>query len=429
MPSSDTEKKPKKSRLVWVLVSVAVLGGLVFLFRQPLAGLAFVLTGGSFSMTKAVDNRPLGYFYRFTARYSHKGEPLVFDYVVACNIRITSYRGGDRSDDSTYAPKVMMLPTNTGGAVMVRTIRACNGETTENGRAPEDLFPMAIWFDDVNDMTFGWGYATWDAYESETSQLEFHQARISPATRADWEAWREASAKDFEPVGMIKTPWGVNYDEPSTRRNPNIPSDASKRILARQCSGYIRLEIPGNVRSEFRAWWPDTRPRYWHPEYIGKDTGAEISRILDQGDFPSGKPAKKHTAGGTLLGSGASGLPRWGGNGTLYERYIGTVPYEVYPLLPTSRSLDSTFLEPVDRYPRRLVIDGNKTRGLLACGGDAPYDLDPHRFDSEFGRKEKPVVIGGVEVVGPHRTWGAPPFIFDRDKYIFIIDPVGTGAP
>ncbi|MEM1050039.1 MAG: hypothetical protein AAGL24_28035, partial [Pseudomonadota bacterium] len=108
-------KRRGSSGWLSAIVLLLLLAGLVVLFRQPLAGLAFVLTGGSMSMTEAVDNRPLGYFYRFTAHYSHKGEPLVFDYVVACNIRVTRYRGGDRSDDSTYTPKVMMLPTKTGG--------------------------------------------------------------------------------------------------------------------------------------------------------------------------------------------------------------------------------------------------------------------------------------------------------------------------
>ncbi len=425
MPGRSNSKKGGGASWLKGALLIVLVAGLVFVFRQPLAVLAFVLTGGSISMTKAVDTRPLGYFYRFTARYSHKGEPLVFDYVVACNIRITSYRGGDRSDDSTYAPKAMMLPTKSGGAVMVRTINACRGETTENGQAPEDLFPMAIWFDDVDDMTFGWGYATWDAYESESSQLEFHEARISAATRADWEAWREASAKDFEPVGMITTPWGVNYAEPSSRRNPNVSSDTAKRILARQCSGYVRLKIPNNIRREFQSFRKNQEHKYW---YIEKSI-TEIFKIMERGEFPNGKEFKNLAPGGTILYAGTSGLPRWGGGGTLYKQFEHTVPYEVYPLLPISRSLDRKLLEPTSRYPRNLLIDSNRTRGFLACGGDAPYDLNPHRFDSEFARKKKPVVVNGVDVVGPHRTWGEPSIFFERDEYMFLIDPAGSGSP
>lgn len=206
MSSKLPKQKSTASRLIWIVLWSALLIGGGFLFWKPLAAVIYVVTGGNLSMTKAVDNRPQGYFYRFKASFSHKGEPLEFDYVVACDIRITSYRGGGTSNDSTFAPKVMMMPTGDGAAVMVRTIRACNGETTENGRAPEDLFPMAIWFDDVNDMTFGWGYASEDAYESDFSQLEFHGATIDVSNRVEWEAWRESAAKDFKTIGMITTP-------------------------------------------------------------------------------------------------------------------------------------------------------------------------------------------------------------------------------
>jgi len=44
-----------------------------------------------------------GYFYRFRASFEVKatGEPLDFDYVVACNIRVTRGRDGGLSGDST----------------------------------------------------------------------------------------------------------------------------------------------------------------------------------------------------------------------------------------------------------------------------------------------------------------------------------------
>ncbi|MEM1050029.1 MAG: hypothetical protein AAGL24_27985 [Pseudomonadota bacterium] len=416
MPGRSNGKKGGGARWQKGAILLLLVAGLVFVFREPLAVLAFVLTGGSMSMTEAVDNRPLGYFYRFTARYSHKGEPLVFDYVVACNIRITSYRGGDRSDDSTYAPKVMMLPTKSGSAVMVRTIAACNGQTTENGRVPADLFPMAIWFDDVNDMTFGWGYATWDAYESELSQLEFHEARISPATRADWEAWREASAKDFEPVGMIKTPWGLTYNEPGYGRTP---------VLARSCFGYSRLEIPDNIRASIQELRPASQPRFWYPV---PDKSRETD-ILKRGQYPSGKEFKKHVTSGTLLYAGAYGLPRWGGNGTLYSWIEDKVPHDVFPLMPTSRSVTTPVDPRAEIYPHNLLNDEHKNKGFVACGGGALIDRAPHRFDPEFARKPKPVFVEGIRTVGPHRTWGAPAFIFDRDKYVYIIGPAGTGAP
>jgi hypothetical protein len=63
-----------------------------------------------------------GYFYRFRASFEVKatGEPLDFDYVVACNIRLTRWRDGGLSDDSTYSPRAMVMATNGGQAVMLR---------------------------------------------------------------------------------------------------------------------------------------------------------------------------------------------------------------------------------------------------------------------------------------------------------------------
>ena len=44
-----------------------------------------------------------GYFYRVRAGFEVKdsGEPLNFDYVVACNIRLTRWRDGGLSNNST----------------------------------------------------------------------------------------------------------------------------------------------------------------------------------------------------------------------------------------------------------------------------------------------------------------------------------------
>jgi hypothetical protein len=70
-----------------------------------------------------------GYFYRFRANFEVKqtGEHLAFDYVVACNIRLTRWGGGGLSDDSTLSPKAMFVATGDGHAVTVRTLAECSG--------------------------------------------------------------------------------------------------------------------------------------------------------------------------------------------------------------------------------------------------------------------------------------------------------------
>jgi hypothetical protein len=100
-----------------------------------------------------------GYFYRFRAGFEIKGtgEKLDFDYVVACNVRLTRWRDGGLSDDTTFSPRIMVKATTGGQAVMLRTLEACHGLTSEHEDVPKDVLPLAIWFDDVANLSTGLG--------------------------------------------------------------------------------------------------------------------------------------------------------------------------------------------------------------------------------------------------------------------------------
>lgn len=423
MTAQFGDRKKLTSRIVWTLLALFVLGGGAFLLWKPLLALTyFAATGGNASMTEAVDNRPLGYFYRFSANYSHNGESLNFDYVVACNIRVTSYRDGGTSNDSTYTPKVMMMPTSDGGAIMVRTIRACKGETTANGDVPEDLFPMAIWFDDINDMTFGWGYATEDAYESELSQLEFHGAKIEVSNRERWEAWREASAEGFQAVGMITTPWGLTYNEPWYGRSNKKPYDHTQRNVPFSCDGYYRQEIPETVQKSIKAFVPLTSTRYWSPR--NKDE-QQILEILARAEYGDGRDKEFITG---FSASSSLGLPTRIGSGTL-QSWRKLFPSEVYPMLPLSRSTSPVIKEPAESYPRRLLYKNGEMRGFLACGGDAPGDKTLRHLDPNYRDKRHPVFIDDNLVLDDQKSPLTPGLIFDRVQFVFTKGPPGWGNP
>jgi|SRR5215216_384587 len=156
-----------------------------------------------------------GYFYRFRAGFEVKatGEQLDFDYVVACNIRLTRWRDGGLSDDTTYSPRAMVKPTNSGQAVMLRTLDACHGLTSEHEDVPSDVLPLAIWFDDFADLSAGLGYVGEAAYENPLGKLN-----VDSATRADWEAWRKKSAEEYVQRGVLPGPWGYDF--------PNVPEPA-----------------------------------------------------------------------------------------------------------------------------------------------------------------------------------------------------------
>ena len=116
-----------------------------------------------------------GYFYRLRAGFEVKatGEQLDFDYVVACNIRLTRWRDGGLSDDSTHSPRAMVMATNGGQAVMLRTLEACHGLTSEHDDVPPDVLPLAIWFDDFTDLSAGLGYVSEAAYDNPLGKLKF----------------------------------------------------------------------------------------------------------------------------------------------------------------------------------------------------------------------------------------------------------------
>lgn len=228
--------RPKK----WLL-AVAIILGVVPAYPQQV------------HQQYAKDN---GYFYRFRANFevTQTREKLYFDYVVACSIRLTRWRGGGLSDDSTLSPKAMAAATRDGHAVMVRTLQACSGLTSENYDVPPDVLPLVVWFDDVADLSIGVGYMTEAAYDNPLGKLKFLGARIDRATREEWELWREKSAKDYVQLGALPGPWGYDFPNPK-------PSDQPAYI--RTCETFRRIVLPDDLRAKLRELWPEGRPRFW----------------------------------------------------------------------------------------------------------------------------------------------------------------------
>ncbi len=232
-----------------------------------------------------------GYFYRLKAGFEIKdtGERVDFDYVVACNIRLTRWRSGGLSDDSSISPKAMVMATHDGHAVMVRTLVLCGGSTTDNGNVPPDVLPLAVWFDDVGDLSAGLGYLSEDAYDNPLGRLKFRGARVERATREDWEAWRAKSAAEYVQRGVLPGPWG--YDFPN-----HTPPELGQYIST--CETYRRLKLPENLRAKLRELWPQDRPRFWTvPSEKEWSTFRDLvwtysRKFPTSGDLVSGQPLR-----------------------------------------------------------------------------------------------------------------------------------------
>ncbi|WP_300395705.1 hypothetical protein [Henriciella sp.] len=143
--------------------------------------------------------RPVGFFYSLKADFKLKetGETVSFDYVVACNY--TAFENIHTTDTAftALAPEMMYQPAGDRHAIAITTIDMCEGDRWEpytsdpqkgQERIPEDLRPLAIWFDDIEDLSQGWGYKTDDAYESPLAKIEFVGASVEKATLEEWKA-------------------------------------------------------------------------------------------------------------------------------------------------------------------------------------------------------------------------------------------------
>ena len=383
----------------WLLATMAVV----------LVGAGWLWLSGAllpWSFTKSVTVEPQGYFFRVKASYTHGDEKIDFDYVAVCGYRTTRYKDGGKSNDGTYDPKVMIGATRDGGALMIRTPRACKGQTSANGKAPGDLLPFIVWFDDVNDLTFGFGYASPDAYDSPNAQVKFHGATIEASTREEWQAWRAKAEAEYESKGMLPGPWGYSY-----------PAN-DRRMIVRNCNGYFRLKLPEESRSQVREMWPEDRPKYWVPP--GGAPKLAESRVSADGKkvpviFEGGH---EYVMFGRKSDEGEVGVPtRTGGGTVLFWRRHYAV--DIFPILPRSRSVASAPMQPADSYPRRLIAREDM-KGFVSCGGNEPVDRI-ESFDSVYREKKHPIYVNNELAVGDYISLVLPTVIYQRDEYVFDV--------
>ena len=379
-----------------VITVLAILAGTIVVLPKMLSVLRQPM-----SQSYVKDN---GYFYRFKANFEVKesGEQLAFNYVVACNLRITRWRSGGASDDSAVSPKAMVVATRDGHAVMIRTLQLCGGSTTENGMVPPDVLPLAVWFDDVGDLSAGLGYLSEDAYENALGRLKFLGARIEQATRADWEIWREKSAAEYVQKGALPGPWGYNF--------PNQPPPELGRYIS-SCWTYVRLKMPEEAQAKVRQLWPQDRPRYWAvPTETERSTlGAIVGKYgrnrLSSGDLHSGQPLRS----GQIVQIPPHVPSSW--------------PSEMYPLLwrglasvlPVRKSElgnDSDFI-------LNLEYRDGATNGFGACQ-DARDDL-AYRIPASSA--EPAFEVDGIVVKQLDRkipVLSIPQYFAERDEAVFI---------
>jgi hypothetical protein len=384
------------------------------------------------SLVHAAYAKDDGYFYRMTAKFEVKetGEKIDFDYVVACGIQAPRWKDETHFQSGRVTPHAMVKATADGHAVVVQTLEECGGFTSENGAIPPDVLPLAIWFDSADDLSNGLGYVSEDAYDNPLSKLRYHGTRIDPATRADWQAWRQKAAGEYVERAAWWGPWGYDF---MGNRHDELGKYASA------CFGYQRLKLPDVIREKIRPLWPTERPRFWAPR---NEDDLKISGLLGdtRPDWPPGGGPWVGRFGtpGTLYGVTWSGMPLrsalWVGKGSAASRWAA----EAYPfIMPPLASAYPVTVAPVsgEAHVQKLEFRDGALNGFAACQnrrdivGIARDDVVPtlkaklHVFmvDNQVVRADQPRPGHDADVPAGSTIFLRPGFIFERDEYVFIV--------
>jgi hypothetical protein len=378
---------------------------------------------GASSVTESEERA--SYYFRLKAKYSHAGQPVEFDIVVACNIRVTRYRGGESGFLASRYPRFFVQRTHDNHAVMQIVPSACRGETTENGIVPRDFLPGAIWFDTPGDYRFGIAHVSEDGFEKSNSQLKFHGASIEKATRLAWETFKKR-AVDNE--GMRSR----YYDRPyySTEDAQRIAERGGREIeaaYARGCTGVIRHKLSEAGRAVLRKYWPIGKPRFWAtnsrddgpwPELIALEKRAPI--------FANGLAYIEHLYGGNYK---YGGFPTRARGGMMYSNSNNKVPPEIFPAR-FDRGVPWVFTKEVAKsayLTKDVEIHTGPGKGFLYCythlnPGDDKLEIPL----PDFRNRESRVRVDNEWVNTPQpKYWSWPSPFYERDEYMYVEFEIG----
>lgn len=392
--------------------------GIWFLLIVLLALLLAPPAASFWGVTKSTERG--SYFFRLKAKYTHEGQPIDFDIVVACSIRVDRYRGGDSGFLASRYPRFFVKRTHDNHAVMQIVPIACRGESTEDGRVPEDFLPGVIWFDKPGDYRFGIAYVSEDAFENPKSQLKFHGASIERATRADWEEFRKRAADN---EGMRRRYYDRTfYTTEEAKRIAEAGGKEVEAAFARGCRGVARYRLSEAARAVVRRYWAASRPTYWAMNSRDEGPWPELIRLQRSTPiFSNGLRFIEHLNGGNY---NYGGFPTKSRGGMIDSHLRPKVPPEIYPSrfdlgIPWVFSSDvanSTFLV------RGVEIENGFGKGFLYCF----TTLNPGRgrLDGVLPNlrvRESRVRVDDEWVVTPDpkiSSWPSP--FFERDEFMYV---------
>lgn len=368
-------------------------------------------------------------FYRLKASYVTAGENVDFNIVVGCSVTVTRHGDNSTSYDAFRDPVVFAKPTKGGGAIMQLSPNICNGATTANGRIPQDFLPGAVLFDNRNDLSFGVGYLSEDAFESPKSKLKFLGATVEAASEKEWMEFQPIAAENLvDPSRFFMTPQALpsKAEIASHLWNREFLNDVFLGSLA--CKGIARFKIDRDpkVLARIRNIWPQENPQFWRSRGTSSN---ELSPLLSD-------PAQSISSNGVSITQyfhkqmGLVGFPtRAGGGGEANAQHHHLIPSPIFPVKSTDGIpwAGPELADPTHPIVRDLEIDGGRNLGLTYC-----Y---PRIFGyGDVGEMHIPGImnrtvelrIDGMPALKSATGEGGvsfPPVFFERDEYIYL--PLG----
>lgn len=397
--------------------------------------------------------RPPSFFYRMQADFILKetGEPISFDYVVACGGLVESYSYTTPTAFYKHHPIIMFQPVGDGQALGLVSIDMCDdwkwhpikfGPKKGQSRIPENLRPLAIWFDDINDLSAGWGYKTDDAYESPLATIEFVKAEVTISDRAAWKAWRDRASSDYQQVGALPGPWGFSWDEGSYEATSRVSlQGAGFGFASATCLASAHVRVPDELIGEIFAEAPENIKRFWFLDEAADKIPDLRDRLYSKrGVFADSRLYSElykpeHQYLGTLSRGGDAHIVPYGARDGFDD---GFAFRDIYPFLPRSEAMPET-THPADSYFQAIMFD-EPYKGFGRCYSHGkPIDMlnkswpplkrifpaQAVAFDADGALKEHKLEIGSVVLDKVPREGvylQKPPIVLDRKGYIFEWD-------
>lgn len=388
--------------------------------------------------------RPPSFFYRMKADFVLKesGEPIRFDYVVGCGGVFMGNAGTSPTVFYEHHPMIMFQPVGNGHVLGLVTIDMCEdwkwgevqvGPRRGESRIPEDLRPLAIWIEDINDLSFGWGYKTDDAYDSPLAKIEFVEASVTKTDEVAWRAWREKAKAGYEQLGALPGPWGYNYThDPIDVRHQAFVRGKGDGIVGNTCPTQGRIQVEPEILAPIFELAGDSVGRYWvvTAERNASDALYRIDSLSSDGRSLKAYRSVDNWYLGTLSRGGGGHISPPGGN-----EHAGLVYHDVFPVLPRSRAMPGV-TEPQDTYVRKILIEDTfKGFGFCYSGAKAIDSLlrpvrpgvagRPNQaFDPDARSKNHRLLVGGELASGTDVYWRTANqnLVLDRDGAVYFGD-------